>query len=99
MLSWFDTRAVRSFGIELADYVVAQDKLLRQGSKKRALKADADLASSMTRRIAEFRASERLNVYKVAQLGAVFKERLGEAGLDEASIEALLTHLLVRARA
>lgn len=99
MLTWFDTRAVKAFALDLADYVVAQDKLLRQGSKKRASKADADLASSMTRRIAEFRKTERLNVYKVAQLGAVFKERLRESGLDESSTEALLTHLLVQARA
>ena len=49
-------------------------------------------------RVSELKQRERLNVYKIAQLGNTFRWRLKEAGVDENYVETLTTLLVARAR-
>lgn len=98
MIQWFDTRAVKALGNALADYVIAQHQSTKKASKKRPDSKNDLIVRHVSDRIAEFKRSERLNIYKIAQLGNVFKWRLKEAGFEDDYIEALTTLLLTRAR-
>ena len=50
----------------------------------------------MSLRVEQFKASNRLNTYKKAQLGNAFKWALREAGYDKAYIDRLTEWLVLR---
>jgi len=98
MFQWFDTHAVKALGNALADYVIAQHQTPKKVSKKRPDSTKDLIVRHVSDQVAEFKRSERLNIYKIAQLGNVFKWRLKEAGFEDEYVEALTTLLLTRAR-
>lgn len=98
MFQWFDTRAVKAFANALADQIIARHQENRKPKKKRPETRDDVILREIATRMSDLKKSERLNIYKTAQLANVFKWRLKEAGLDDAYVESLLTVLLTRAR-
>ncbi len=98
MFQWFDTRAAKALGNALADHVIAQHQSAKKVSKKRPDSRNELIVRHISDQVSELKRSERLNIYKIAQLGNVFKWRLKEAGFEDDYIEALTTLLLARAR-
>lgn len=98
MLQWFDTRAVNALANALADLVIARNQDKKKAKKGRAEHKDDLILREITTRVGDLKKSERLNIYKIAQLANVFKWRLKESGFDDAYIESLLTVMLTKAR-
>ncbi|HEU5293713.1 MAG TPA: hypothetical protein VFU71_02885 [Burkholderiaceae bacterium] len=96
MLGWFDASDAKAFGAALAnDFIrqVAPKQNLPQ--KKFAQKAEAAL-TKIARDVAEFRKSNRLNVYKRAQLTNQFKWAMKDAGYDDEYVDKLADWLILK---
>lgn len=98
MFQWFDTRAVKAFGNALADQVIALQQTTKKIDKKRPDNRKDLIVRRISEQVTELKRTERMNIYKLAQLANVFKWRLKEAGLDDDYVETLTTLLLARAR-
>lgn len=98
MFQWFDTRAVKAFGNALADQVIALQQTTKKIDKKRPDNRKDLIVRRISEQVTELKRTERMNIYKLAQLANVFKWRLKEAGLDDDYVESLTTLLLARAR-
>ena len=98
LLSWFDATASKEFGTALAKFYIERIPVTtnpNENDKKFASKTKSTL-DKMSQRVGEFKASNRLNTYKKAQLGNAFKWSLREAGYDKAYIDRLTQWLVTR---
>lgn len=96
LFNWFNAKPATEFGNLLAETfaksVAAEAKL---SEKKFSQKAESALRN-MQRMVGQFKTTEKLNVYKKAQLGNSFKWRLKDLGYDDAYIDRLTEWLLER---
>ncbi|CAD5373157.1 conserved hypothetical protein [Rubrivivax sp. A210] len=96
IFGWFDARAARSFGSELALAFMA---LVPADAKMTDRKFEAKARSALTqlgRRVADFTREHRLNGYQKARLGNAFKWALKDAGYDAAYIDKLTDWLILQ---
>lgn len=98
MFQWFDTREVKALGNALAEQVIAELNANTKADRKRPEERKDRIVRHIGTKLSEFKQRERLNVYKIAQLGNTFRWRLKEAGVDANYIETLTTLLIARAR-
>mgnify|MGYP001184567502 CR=1 FL=1 len=96
--AWFDAKEAKAFGADLAAFYLARVKTEADAkSSKFVEKKQRILLDKLTQRIVAFRRSHKLNIYKKAQIGNVFKWHLLEAGFDTAYVDELtswVTHNL-----
>lgn len=98
MFAWFDARAAKAFGESLAAYVLDNDPLTRKNPRKRSDDRARFMVKNMKEQMATFRSTEKLNIYKIAQMTNAFKWKLKEAGYDDSYIDELTTILLTHAK-
>ena len=93
---WFDAKAAKRFGTELAEaFAKAVPVEANLPDKKFSRKAEAAL-TKMHHMVVDFKALNRLNVYKKAQLGNSFKWSLRDAGFDSSYVDRLTEWLVER---
>jgi hypothetical protein len=81
VLNWFDAAEAKKFGASLAQFFLERiPKVSQKADKEFAKKVDYVLGK-MAVQIAEFKQQHKLNTYKKAQLGNVFKWALLDAGI------------------
>ena len=81
VLSWFDAAEAKKFGASLAQFFLERvPKASKKGDKEFAKKVDQAL-EKMVVQIVQFKQQNKLNTYKKAQLGNVFKWTLLDAGI------------------
>lgn len=96
ILSWFDARQAKEFGASLAVFFIERMPAdARLDERKLAVKAQKTLGQ-MADRIAQFKAGNKLNTYKKAQLGNAFKWALKDGGLDSGQIDQLTKWLMLQ---
>jgi hypothetical protein len=96
MFGWLDARDAKKFGASLALYYISQMPAdLKLSEKKFAAKAESAMRT-MTGKINDFKATNRLNGYKKAQLGNTFKWALRDAGYQPAYVDKLTDWLVMR---
>lgn len=96
ILGWFDARAAKAFGEELARFYADKIPVEAQvNEKKFATRTDATL-KALSSRVRDFRASRKLGVYQKAQLGNAFRWALRDAGYDAQYVERLTVWLMTR---
>jgi len=97
MFSWFNAKAAKQFGNELAKMVMQQLPLDNKLNARKLESKREFIIKKMISEIANFRQREKLNFYKTAQIGNTFRWSLKEAGYDNEFIETLtgflVTHL------
>ena len=96
ILSWFSTSASTRFGNELASFVLAE---LSGSVGKHDAKFSAKAEKALIRadqRVREFKARERLNVYKKAKLANAFLWTLKDRGCSDEYAAQLTDWLSVR---
>lgn len=98
MFQWFNAREVKAVGNALAEHVISELNSVTKADKKRPDDKKDRIVRHIQARVSELKQRERLNVYKIAQLGNTFRWRLKEAGVDENYVETLTTLLVARAR-
>jgi len=96
-LSWFDAKEAKAFGESLARFCIERtSKDMPNIDKKAVAKKQEELLNKMALQVDQFKQTHKLNIYKKAQLGNVFKWTLREAGYDSAYIDRLTNWLMVR---
>lgn len=80
-LAWFDAGEAKKFGSSLARFFLERiPRASEKGDKEFAKKVDVVL-EKMVVQIVQFKTQHKLNMYKKAQLGNVFKWALLDAGI------------------
>jgi len=98
IVSWFDASEAKEFGKSLAQFFLERIPPISQaGEKAFALKADKVLFK-MDGQIARFKQTNKLNVYKKAQLGNAFKWTLRDAGVSADYANKLTSWLLLQVK-
>ena len=95
IFGWFDARAARAFGTDLARAFIAS---VPADGKLRGRKFEAKSASALKhleRQVADFKRKHQLNFYQKASLGNTFKWALREGGYDDAQVIDTLTDWLM----
>jgi hypothetical protein len=95
VFSFFDASSAKQFGAELARFymermplnIVIKDKQFAVKSQK--------IIDQMDLQVKAYRQKNKLNFYKVAQIGNAFKWALKDAGYEDAYIDKLTQWLVV----
>lgn len=96
VLSWFDAREAKKFGAALAAFYIERIPLGDSGGKSKTPAKKQEVISKMFQQMASFKQEHKLNVYKKAQLGNVFKWTLTDAGYDPAYVDQLTKELMLK---
>jgi hypothetical protein len=100
---WFGAAAAKQFGTQMAMLLVqratseAEKSARAKSAKKGEKRFDAALLS-IERKLAEFKTSNRLNIYSKAQLGSAFKFALLDNGFEQGDAEKLTTWLMLKCK-
>lgn len=93
ILSWFDAREAKQFGESLARFYMERISPNEAADKKDLAKRKEAL-NKLFQQLARYRLEHKMNIYKQAQLGNVFKWTLKEAGYDPIYVDHLTTELM-----
>ncbi len=96
VLGWFDARAAKSCGTELARVFAARMPSRPDVSEGAFEKRARSAIAQLQRDAAEFARSHKLNAYKRAQLGNAFKWALKDAGYADDYVDKLTDLLLLQ---
>lgn len=96
MFSWFSSSESLRFGKELAEFVLRElSGSATKGDAKFTAKAEKALVRA-DQRVKEFKARERMNVYKKAKLANAFLWTLRDSGCSAEYADALTEWLSLR---
>jgi hypothetical protein len=97
-LAWFDAGEAKKFGASLARFFLEKiPKVAEKKDKEFAKKVDYTL-EKMAVQIVQFKAQHKLNTYKKAQLGNVFKWTLLDAGIPADYADEMTRWVIQRVR-
>jgi len=96
LFDWFNASKSKEFGITLANFYAEREKKTESGNKgkKEFERKQKELLLKMEQKIIEFKRQNKLNVYKKAQLGNVFKWQLLEIGYTDQYVDDLTQWLM-----
>lgn len=98
MFSWFDAREAKAFGASLAGFFIERMPLDTNTSEKAFAQKAEKVLVKMGVQILQFGQKHKLNPYKKAQLGNVFKWTLRDAGFSSAYADKLTQWLMLQLR-
>lgn len=96
LFSWFDARAAKDFGSMMAHFFIERVPPNAGLSEKQFATKSQQVIEKMSHQIVTFKTKHKLNIYKTAQLGNVFKWTLKDAGYDDLYIDKLTEWLVAR---
>lgn len=96
LLDWFNARPAEAFGAALAGTFAQSVPIDADLTERRfSQKAEAAL-KKMDRLVADFKRTNKLNIYTKAQLGNSFKWSLKDSGFEDAYVNRLAEWLVAR---
>lgn len=95
MLSWFDAKEAKEFGISLARFHIERIPPDEPGKKGRTAAKQQESLNKMFQQMVRFRLEHKLNIYKKAQLGNAFKWTLKEAGYESEYVDQVTKQLML----
>ena len=100
---WFGAAAAKQFGTQMAMLLAQKaasetEKHAQSKSVKKSEKRQEATLLSIEKKVAEFTASHRLNIYSKAQLGSAFKFALLDNGFEQDAADKLTTWLLLKCK-
>jgi len=96
ILSWFDATEAKACGLALAKFFMERLPPETGVKKGKSMSKKQQVLDKMFQQALRFKVDHKLNVYKKAQLGNVFKWELQEAGYDPEFVNELTKALLLR---
>jgi len=90
MFGWFDAARAKSFGKELALLVAQRFPLEDAKASAKHLRKREQVLRAMESKIRDFKSTERLNVYKTAQLCNAFKWQLKDSNFPDEFVDTLM---------
>jgi len=94
IITWFDSMEAEKFGKLLAHMIIEKLPVNNEKVKNKTLVKQLEVIDKMYLKIAEFKVSHKLNIYKKAKLGSAFKFELINAGYNMAFINKITKGLL-----
>lgn len=94
MFSFLDSHSAKMFGAEMALFYMERMPLSTALKEKQFAAKSQQIIEKMDAQIKAYRQQNKLNIYKVAQMGTAFKWALKDAGYAEDYIDKL-THWFV----
>lgn len=92
---WFDAKEAKAFGADLAEFYLARVQTQQDAKSVKFIEnKQRVLLDKLNQRIAIFRRDHKLNIYKKAQVGNVFKWHLLQAGFDTAYVDELTSWIV-----
>lgn len=98
MFSFFDSRAAKEFGSEMARFYMLQMPLNMILKDKQFTTKSQKIIEKMSVRIINYKQKNKLNTYKVAQMGNAFKWTLKDAGYADNYVNELTQWFMVRVK-
>jgi hypothetical protein len=95
VFAWFNAKEAKRVGNELAQMVIQQLPADKQLSAKKLESKKVFILRKMDKEIGDLKAKEKLNAYKIAQLGNTFKWALKDAGYPQ-DLNDTLTEFLIK---
>lgn len=99
MFSYFDAGSAKEFGAGLARFYMERMPLNLVLKDKQFAVKSLKIIEQMDLKVKTYRQKNRLNFYKVAQMGNAFKWALKDGGYDDAYIDKLTQWLVVAVKA
>lgn len=99
VFSFFDASSAKEFGAGLARFYMDRMPLNIAVKDRQFAAKSVKLLEQMELQVKAYRQKEKLNFYKVAQIGNAFKWALKDAGYDDAYIDNLTQWLVVAVKA
>jgi hypothetical protein len=96
MISWFDVRMVKKFGLDAAYFCIDQIPGQEHGTQKQFANKCKTVLDKLNHKIVNFKRDNALNIYKIATLANTFKWALRDAGFEEAYADNLTNWLIAR---
>jgi hypothetical protein len=94
ILGWFGAGEAKEFGTGLARFYIERVPLEVQLNDKNFAKKTQEVLEKMARQVAEFKAKNKVGIYKKAQIGNAFKWTLRDSGYKEEYVERLTLWLM-----
>ncbi len=94
IFSWFDAREATKFGGHLAELLIERTPTDGKLGKRMVTKKHEAMLHQLEQHVTRFKAEQRLNAYKKAQLGNRFKWTLRDRGYDSDYVDQV-THWLM----
>ncbi|MFZ2333459.1 MAG: hypothetical protein WAW35_00960 [Sideroxyarcus sp.] len=89
--NWFDAQEAKEFGVVLARFHIENIPL----DKTMPPTKQQELLNKLFQQMVKFKLDHKLNIYKRAQLGNVFKWELMEAGYDREYVDQITKQLML----
>jgi len=97
VINWLDASAATKFGSDLAEFFIRRIPLVDSANTNKTSMANKRAAlNEMFRQIEKFKIEHKMNFYKKAKLGNVFKWTLIEAGYNSEIVDDLTKKLLLK---
>ena len=96
ILSWFDAQKAKDFGTSLAAFFIERVPVKDRIEEEKFAAKTQKILAQMARQVTQFKAQNKLNTYKKAQLGNAFKWTLKDAGFEGAYIDQLTKWLMLQ---
>lgn len=96
MLQWFDAAHAQDFGRELARFYSDRVPFDPPFSKKQFATKTQETLKKLDLKIQQFKAKDKLNLYKKAKLGNAFKWELRDKQYDVTYVDELTEWLMHR---
>lgn len=93
-LDWFDAEKAKKMGESLALYFIKNVPLTESVDEKKFMRKTKKILEALARQVSEFKKTNKLNIYKRAQLSNAFKWTLKNAGFSDAYINELTIWLV-----
>jgi len=93
-LGWFNASEAKEFGITLAQFYMNRIPPGDSDGKNKSIAKRQEVLNKLFLQLAQFKRDHKLNIYKKAQLGNVFKWTLKDAGYDPAFVDELTKELM-----
>jgi hypothetical protein len=96
LISWFDASEAQEFGKYIAEmYSVTHSIIAQKKEKASTVDKRVKLLGKLTLDVRQFGQTHRLNIYKKAKLGNVFKWTLLDKGYDTVFVDALTKEVIL----
>lgn len=95
LFSWFDATEAKEFGTSLARFHIENIPRDEPGKKTISSAKQKELLDKLFQRMVQFQHERKLNIYKKAQLGNIFKWKLKEAGYDPEYVDQITRQLML----
>ncbi|MFZ6691131.1 hypothetical protein [Undibacterium sp. SXout20W] len=96
MFTWFDASAAKSFGISLADFIIDKMPQEQTQKKNKLMHKRKEVLVKVLAQVDTFAQTNKLNIYKKAQLGNALKWRLIEASFDREFADEITNMIMTR---